>query len=132
MGKLAGVLLVIVGAIAIYFYLAFSGGIRYEPSAEDRKAAEAKDAERRAADEERQERQAAESERNSIRITRENHRADDGAREMIFKASITSAGRRCDSVRKALMTAPGQWTIECAPGHRYKLAFDEHGNPVQK
>lgn len=61
------------------------------------------------------------------RLFRENHQADDAAREYIFRGSLKKAGQRCDSVTGHLMAAPGVWTVRCAPGYAYQFTFDDQG-----
>lgn len=52
---------------------------------------------------------------------------DDHVRTRVFSRSIKGAGRRCDSVTSATMQEPGVWLVECAPGYRFRFAFDESG-----
>lgn len=66
-----------------------------------------------------------------IRVLRENRRGDDSSREYIFKTQIKALGHRCDSVDSAIMGAPGEWEISCAPGYDYRLYYDAHGKPVR-
>jgi hypothetical protein len=65
-----------------------------------------------------------------VRIVRENHSFDDSARQVLLKGALDERGQRCDSVTLALMTAPGRWSVECTPGRRYRVAFDEAGKAV--
>lgn len=68
---------------------------------------------------------------NHIRVLRENHRGDDSSREYIFKTQIKALGQRCDSVDSAIMGAPGEWEISCAPGYEYRISYDPSGKPVR-
>jgi hypothetical protein len=66
-----------------------------------------------------------------IRVVRENRRGDDSSREYIFMRQIKALGQRCDSVESAIMGAPGDWTISCAPGYDYRLSYGEDGEPTR-
>lgn len=69
--------------------------------------------------------------RDQIRVVRENHRGDDSSREHVFRAQIKALGQRCDSVDRAIMGGPGEWTISCAPGYDYRLSYDAAGKPTR-
>lgn len=69
--------------------------------------------------------------KDQIRVLRENHSGDDSSREHVFRAQINALGQRCDSVNRAIMGGPGEWTISCAPGYDYRLSYDEAGKPTR-
>lgn len=62
-----------------------------------------------------------------VRLFRENHRADDGARAFIFQGALRNTGQRCDSITSAVMQRPGKWRVTCAPGYTYLFTFDKKG-----
>lgn len=62
------------------------------------------------------------------RLWMENHSADDGAREMVFRQALRGRGARCDEITSAIMRGPGSWEISCAPGYHYRFRFDKDGN----
>lgn len=128
---IALVLLAVIIGVGAYFSMVTTGRVRYEPTAEDREKAAAADAAKRKASEEAAKNRQAEDARNQIRLVRENHRLDDGARALIFKALLKGSGARCDSVDQALMRSAGVWSVRCSPGYRYQITFDKNGEPTQ-
>jgi hypothetical protein len=65
-----------------------------------------------------------------LRVVRENHAFDDTARQALLKEALDGRGHRCDGVTLMLMTSPGTWSVECTPGRRYRVVFDEAGQPA--
>jgi len=72
-------------------------------------------------------REREESARNMKRVVREERRADDGVRKLLFRETLTKSGYRCDEVTRALMRPAGTWTISCEPGHVYTFTYDSSG-----
>ena len=66
--------------------------------------------------------------RTNQRLFLEEHRADDSAREYIFRTTLRKSGERCDSVESALMSRTGVWTVRCPPGHVVVFTFDQMGD----
>lgn len=74
---------------------------------------------------------ASKSADNTRRLFRENHRADDGAREFILQRTLRSGGQRCDRVEQLVMGKAGTWTMQCSGGYRYRFVIDAAGNMKQ-
>lgn len=73
---------------------------------------------------------AEEKAANTQRLFLENHRADDNAREFIFKGTLRKGSSRCDDITNMVMERRGQWRITCAPGYLYRFKFNEKGDLV--
>ena len=58
------------------------------------------------------------------RLWLDNQARDDERRSITFQSEIRGRGERCDKVLSALMGAPGNWVVACAPGYRYTFTFD--------
>ncbi len=60
------------------------------------------------------------------RVILQDLQSDDATRAVLFAGMFTEAKWRCDYVTSALMASPGVWRIRCAPGYKYRLAFDDN------
>ncbi len=67
---------------------------------------------------------------NVRRMFRENHRADDNARNFFFRNMLRTAGERCDRVTRATMTASGTWRVNCEPTSMFVFHFNKLGEPT--
>lgn len=59
------------------------------------------------------------------RLALEEEPSDDAARADVFKRLLKDEGHPCSEIEKAAMISSGIWTVRCAPGHVYRLKFNQ-------